>query len=49
MLPRGRYIQTPDPPEEREIPRRRGMQMPNLAMAREMHDLRARLEDVETA
>jgi hypothetical protein len=48
MTPRRRDRQTPDPPEEREIPRRRGRQMPDLAMAREMHDLRARLEEMDT-
>jgi hypothetical protein len=48
MPPRRRDMQTPDPPEEREIPRRRGRQMPDPAMAREMRDLRARLEDMET-
>jgi hypothetical protein len=40
---------TPDPPEDREMPRRRGRQMPDPAMEREMCDLRARLEDMETA
>jgi hypothetical protein len=48
MPPRRRDRKTPDPPEEREIPRRRGRQMPDPAMEREMHDLRARLEDMET-
>jgi hypothetical protein len=48
MLPRRRDKQTRDPPEEREIPRGRGRQVPNLAMEREMHDIRARLEDMET-
>jgi hypothetical protein len=48
MPPRRRDRKTPDPPEEMEIPRRRGRQMPNPAMAREMHDLRTRLEDMET-
>jgi hypothetical protein len=37
----------PDPPEEREMPRRRGRQMPDPMMEREMRDLRARLEDME--
>jgi hypothetical protein len=48
MPPRRRDMQTPDPPEEREIPRRRGRQVPDPAMAREMRDLRTRLEDMET-
>jgi hypothetical protein len=49
MLPRRRDKQTPDPIEEREIPRRRGRQMPDPAIEREMRDLRAKLEDMETA
>jgi hypothetical protein len=49
MPPRRRDRKTPDPLEEREIPRRRGRQMPNPAMVREMRDLHARLEDMETA
>jgi hypothetical protein len=48
MPPRRRDMQTPDPPEDREMPRRRGRQMTDPAMEREMHDLRARLEDMET-
>jgi hypothetical protein len=48
MPQRRRDMQTTNPPEEREIPRRRGRQMPDLVMAREMRDLRARLEDMET-
>jgi hypothetical protein len=48
MPPRRRDRQTPDPPEDREMPRRRGRQMTDPAMEREMHDLRARLEDMET-
>jgi hypothetical protein len=48
MPPRRRDRQTPDPPEEREMPRGRGRQMPNPAMEREMCDLHARLEDMET-
>jgi hypothetical protein len=47
MPPRRRDMQTPDP-EEREMPRRRGMQMTDIAMEREMRDLRDRLEDMET-
>jgi hypothetical protein len=49
MLPRRRDRQTPDLLEEREIPRRRGRQMLDPAMEREMHDLRARLEEMETS
>jgi hypothetical protein len=49
MPPRIRDMQTPDPPEEREIPRRRGRKMTNPAMENKMHDLRARLEDMEIA
>jgi hypothetical protein len=49
MPPRRRDMQTPDLPEEREILERRGRQMLDPAMAREMHDLCARLEDMETA
>jgi hypothetical protein len=48
MPPRRRDMQTPDLPEERKIPRRRGRQMLDPAMAREMRDLRARIEDMET-
>ena len=48
MLSRRRDRQTLDPLEEREIPRRRGRQMPDLAIEREMHDLRVRIEDMET-
>jgi hypothetical protein len=48
MSPRRRDMQTPDPPEEREMPRRRGRHMIDPTMEREMRDLRARLEDMET-
>jgi hypothetical protein len=48
MPPRRRDKQTPDPLEEREIPRRRGRKMPEPAMATKMHDLRARIENMET-
>jgi hypothetical protein len=48
MPPRRRDRKTPDPPEDREMLRRRGRQMPDPAMEREMHDLRDRLEDMET-
>jgi hypothetical protein len=49
MPPRRTDKQTPDPPEDREMSRRRGRQMRDPAMEREMRDLRARLEDMETA
>jgi hypothetical protein len=48
MPPRRRDRQSPDL-EDREIPRRRGRKMTNPVMEREMCDLRARLEDMETA
>jgi hypothetical protein len=48
MSPRRRDRQTPNPPEEREMPRRRGRKMNDLAMEKEMRDLRTRLEDMET-
>jgi hypothetical protein len=48
MPPRRRDMQTPDPPEDREMLRRRGRQMTDPVMEREMCDLRARLEDMET-
>jgi hypothetical protein len=38
MLPRRRDAQTPDL-EDREMPRRRGRQMTDPTMEREMHDL----------
>jgi hypothetical protein len=49
MPPKRRDIQTLDPPEDREMPRRRGRQMTDPAMEKEMRNLRARLEDMETA
>jgi hypothetical protein len=49
MLLRRRNRQTLDPLEDREMPRRRGRQMTDPAMEREMRDLRARLEDMDTA
>jgi hypothetical protein len=39
MSPRRRDMQTPDPPEDREMPRRRGRQMTDPTMEREMRDL----------
>jgi hypothetical protein len=41
-------MKSPDP-EDREMPRRRGRQLTDIAMEREMCDLRARLKDMETA
>jgi hypothetical protein len=49
MPPRRRDRKTPNLPEDREMSRRRGRQMPDPAMEREMHDLCARLEDMEIA
>jgi hypothetical protein len=48
MPPRRTDRQTLDPPEEREMLRRRGRQMTDPVMEKEMCDLRARLEDMET-
>jgi hypothetical protein len=48
MPPRRRDMQTPDPPEYREMARRRGRQMHDPTMEREMRDLCARLKDMET-
>jgi hypothetical protein len=47
MPPRRRDMQSPDP-EDREMSRRRGRQMMDPTMERDMRDLRARLEDMET-
>jgi hypothetical protein len=44
---RRRDRQTPDPPEDREMPEGRGRQVPNPAMERYIHDLRARVVDME--
>jgi hypothetical protein len=49
MRPRRRDRQTPDLPKQREMPRGRGRQVPNPAMERDMHDIRARLENMETS
>jgi hypothetical protein len=48
MPPRRRDRQTPDPPEDRKMLRRRGRQMLDLAMEREMCDLCTIHEDMET-
>jgi hypothetical protein len=45
---RRRDRQTPNQPEKREMSRRRGRQMTDPSMAKEMWDLRSRLEDMET-
>jgi hypothetical protein len=47
MLPRRRDRQTPDLPEDREVSRERGRQVLNLEVERDLHDIRARLMDVE--
>jgi hypothetical protein len=47
MPPRRRDMQSPNL-EDREIPRRRGRQMTDPIMEREMRDLQARLKDMET-
>jgi hypothetical protein len=47
-MPSRRDRQSPDP-EDREMSRRRGRQGTDPAMERQMHDLRARLEDMEAA
>jgi hypothetical protein len=39
--------QTPNPEEEREISRGRGRQMQNPEVERDLHDIRARLVDME--
>jgi hypothetical protein len=46
-MPPRRDRQSPDP-EDREMPRRRGRQVIDPVMERQMHDLRARLKDMET-
>jgi Icc-related predicted phosphoesterase len=48
MPPRRRDRKTPNPPEDREMSRRRGRQMTNAAVEKEMRDLRTKLEDMET-
>jgi hypothetical protein len=48
MPSRRRDKKTPDPPEDRKMPRRRGRQMTDPSMEKEMRDLRARLKDMET-
>jgi hypothetical protein len=47
MPPRRRDVQSPDP-EDSEVQRRRGRHMTDPVMERQMRDLRARLEDMET-
>jgi hypothetical protein len=48
MPPRRRDRKTPDPPKDREMLRGRGRQVPNLATEREMCDIHAILEDMDT-
>jgi hypothetical protein len=48
MPTRGRDAQTPHP-EDREMSRRKGREMTDPVMEREMRDLRARLEDMVAA
>jgi hypothetical protein len=47
MLPRRRDRQTPDPPEDREVSRERGRQVSNPVVERDIHDLRAKVVDME--
>jgi hypothetical protein len=47
MPPRRGDKKTPDPSEEREMTEERGMQVSNLAMKREMHNIHTRVMDVE--
>jgi hypothetical protein len=47
MLPRRRDRQTPDPPEDREIPKGRVRQVQDLEVERDLHDIHSRLMDVE--
>jgi hypothetical protein len=47
MPPRRRDRQTPDPPEDREMSRERGRQVQNPEVERDLHDIHARLVDVE--
>jgi hypothetical protein len=49
MPPRRRDRKTPDPLEEREITRRRGRQLLDPPRAREMCELRVRLDAMETS
>jgi hypothetical protein len=47
MPPRRRDRQSPDPKEERETSRGRGRQVQNPEVERDLHNIRARLVDVE--
>jgi hypothetical protein len=47
MLLRTRDKKTPDIPEEREMPRGRGRQVPNPSTETDLRGIRARLEDME--
>jgi hypothetical protein len=44
---RRRDRQTLVPPEDREMSRERGRQVPNPSMERDIHDLRAKVVDME--
>jgi hypothetical protein len=46
-MPPRRDWQSPDP-KDREVQRRRGRQITDPAIERQMRDLQARLEDMET-
>ena len=47
MPPRRRDKQTPDPLEDREVSRERGRQVPNPEVERDLHDMHAKLMDME--
>jgi hypothetical protein len=47
MPPRRRDRQSPDPEEERETPRGRGREVQNPEVERDLHNLRARVVDLE--
>jgi hypothetical protein len=47
MSPRRRDRQSPDPEEEREMPRGRGTEVQNPEVERDLHNLCARLVDIE--
>ena len=47
MPPRRRDRQSPDLEEEREAPRGRGREVQNLEVERDLHNLRARIVDME--
>jgi hypothetical protein len=47
MPPRRRDRQSPDPEEEREMSRGRGREVQNPEVERDLHNLRARIVDME--